>query len=83
MACGAEVHDADVGVGFGGCFEELGHEEFGEEGVAHVVGAELDFVAFFCCGGLGGHYAGWDFCQRCLLNITTLRVTNEGTISKK
>ena len=23
------------------------------------------------------------FCQRCLLNITTLRVTNEGTISKK
>lgn len=72
MACGAEVCDADIGVGFGGCFEELGHENFGEEGMAHVVGAELDFVAFIYCGRLDGHHADWDFCQRCLLNVTTL-----------
>ena len=48
MAFGGEVDDPDVCGGVFGGGEESGEEELGEEGVAHVVGAELDFVAIFC-----------------------------------
>ena len=54
VAAGAEVDDADVGVGFfGGGAAQGGEKLGGQEGVADVVGAELDFVAVF--GGAGGH----------------------------
>lgn len=58
VAHAAEGDDADVcGREFGGS-EERGEEEFGEQRVAHVVCAELDFVAFFG-GAVGGcHYPG-------------------------
>ena len=58
VAFGGEVDDADVGVGLCGGFFQGGEEEFGEEGVADVVGAELGFVAVFGEGGGLGHYAG-------------------------
>ena len=48
LAGRGEVDDADVrrrDVGLAGCVEEERHEESCEQGVAHVVGAELDLVA--------------------------------------
>ena len=58
MARGAEVDDADVGVGFFGGLAQS-REEFGsQQGVSDVVGAELDLVAFFRCDGGHGHDAG-------------------------
>ena len=60
FAGGGEVDDAHIGVGFfvvGGPEEER-HEQFGQQGVAHVVRAELDLVAVFGEGGREGHNAG-------------------------
>ena len=57
MALAGEGDDADVGVGLFGCGLEGGEEEFGEEEVAEVVGAELDFEAFFGLTQWDGHDA--------------------------
>ena len=48
MAHAAEVYDAHVGAGLllrG--FQHGREKQFGEERVAHMVGTELDLVAFF------------------------------------
>lgn len=58
VADGGEVDDADVRVGFFGGFEQCGEEFGGEAGVADVVGAELDLVAFLSGAGGDGHDAG-------------------------
>ncbi len=58
VAGGAEVDDADVGIGFLGGFAESGEENGGQEGVADMVSTELDFVAFLCRTWGHGHDAG-------------------------
>ncbi len=58
VAGGAQVDDADIGVGLFGSFAQCGEESGGQEGVADVVGAELDLVAFFCGAWGHGHNAG-------------------------
>jgi len=56
---GREDDDAHVRVWLlGGRLEEQRGEEAGEEGVADVVGAELDLVALLGLAGWGGHDAG-------------------------
>lgn len=60
MAFAGDVDDADVGVGLCGGFFEGGQEKLGEEGVAHVVGAELGFVAVLCeTSGLSHYAVSW------------------------
>ena len=62
VAYACEVDDSDVGIlvwGGGGAGGLEGwEEELGQEEVAHVVGAELDFIAVFCQRRGLGHDAG-------------------------
>ena len=58
VAGGAEVDNADVGIGFLGGFPESGEENGGQEGMADMVSTKLDFVAFLCCTWRHGHDPG-------------------------
>jgi hypothetical protein len=55
MAHTAQRNDADVCTGLFGRFQHCWKQKLREERVAHVVCAELDFIAFFGCGVWGGH----------------------------
>ena len=58
FAGGGEVDDAHVGAtGFVGRLEQQRHQQFGQQRVAHVIGAELDLVAVFGEAGREGHDA--------------------------
>lgn len=58
VASGTEAHDSDVGAGLFRGLEEEGEETGCEEGVADVVGAELEFVAVGREARWLGHDAG-------------------------
>lgn len=57
MGVTGEADDADIGVGKIGRGLEGWEQEFCEEEVAEVVGAELDLESFFCVTDGDGHDA--------------------------
>jgi hypothetical protein len=52
-----DVDDAHISPGLGGALE-CREQQLGEQGVTHVVGPELDFVALLCGHVVDGHDAG-------------------------